>query len=262
MDRTPARPLWRCLCLWQRAARAGRLPPRGRTRSCGCLRAYRARVDRRDAGPAPAEVEHQVGELAPAIAAVVEVVHQIGELALAIAAAAEVEHQRRGTANRCGEQVGELAPATEVRARRRRFERAVDRRRDRPMPSASGPVGRSPPRTRHRGRRRRPPRRQAPQPARCNDGTWKVLDFGIAALADSFSTLTHGGAIGTPAYTGARRAGRLPRRRLRARCGDLPLRFRRVPCTAGAPPVAAVIQDVPLRPSTINDLPSGKGTKP
>jgi serine/threonine-protein kinase len=32
------------------------------------------------------------------------------------------------------------------------------------------------------------------------DGTWKVLDFGVALLADSSGTLTRGAAIGTPAY--------------------------------------------------------------
>ena len=35
---------------------------------------------------------------------------------------------------------------------------------------------------------------------RCDDGTWKVLDFGIAQLGDGSGTLTRGGVIGTPAY--------------------------------------------------------------
>jgi serine/threonine-protein kinase len=35
---------------------------------------------------------------------------------------------------------------------------------------------------------------------RTDDGVWKVLDFGIAVLADSSGTLTRGAAIGTPAY--------------------------------------------------------------
>jgi eukaryotic-like serine/threonine-protein kinase len=35
---------------------------------------------------------------------------------------------------------------------------------------------------------------------RTEDGVWKVLDFGIAVLADSSGTLTRGAAIGTPAY--------------------------------------------------------------
>ena len=32
------------------------------------------------------------------------------------------------------------------------------------------------------------------------DGVWKVLDFGVALLADTGGTLTQGGIIGTPAY--------------------------------------------------------------
>jgi len=35
---------------------------------------------------------------------------------------------------------------------------------------------------------------------RTADGTWKLLDFGVALLADSSGTLTRGGAVGTPAY--------------------------------------------------------------
>jgi serine/threonine-protein kinase len=33
-----------------------------------------------------------------------------------------------------------------------------------------------------------------------DDGTWKVLDFGVALLGDSTGTLTQGGVIGTPTY--------------------------------------------------------------
>lgn len=35
---------------------------------------------------------------------------------------------------------------------------------------------------------------------RCTDGTWKLLDFGIAQMGDGSGTLTRGGVIGTPAY--------------------------------------------------------------
>jgi serine/threonine-protein kinase len=35
---------------------------------------------------------------------------------------------------------------------------------------------------------------------RCDDGTWKVLDFGVAALDNHSGTLTQGNVIGTPAY--------------------------------------------------------------
>jgi len=34
----------------------------------------------------------------------------------------------------------------------------------------------------------------------CDDGTWKVLDFGVAALDESSGTLTQGKVVGTPAY--------------------------------------------------------------
>jgi serine/threonine-protein kinase len=34
----------------------------------------------------------------------------------------------------------------------------------------------------------------------CDDGTWKVLDFGVAALDDHSGTLTQGKVVGTPAY--------------------------------------------------------------
>jgi serine/threonine-protein kinase len=34
----------------------------------------------------------------------------------------------------------------------------------------------------------------------CDDGTWKVLDFGVAALEEHSGTLTQGKIVGTPAY--------------------------------------------------------------
>ncbi len=39
-----------------------------------------------------------------------------------------------------------------------------------------------------------------PQNLMCSDGTWKVLDFGVAALGDQTGTLTRGGLVGTPQY--------------------------------------------------------------
>jgi serine/threonine-protein kinase len=35
---------------------------------------------------------------------------------------------------------------------------------------------------------------------RCDDGTWKILDFGVALLGAPSGTLTRGAAVGTPAY--------------------------------------------------------------
>jgi serine/threonine-protein kinase len=83
---------------------------------------------------------------------------------------------------------------------------------------------------------------------RCDDGTWKILDFGIAALADSSSTLTHGGVIGTPAYMSPEQARGEP---VDHRADVYALGA--VPFTAGDTPslLYAVIHDMPLRPSAI-----------
>jgi eukaryotic-like serine/threonine-protein kinase len=34
----------------------------------------------------------------------------------------------------------------------------------------------------------------------CDDGTWKLLDFGVALLGETSGTLTRGAAVGTPSY--------------------------------------------------------------
>jgi eukaryotic-like serine/threonine-protein kinase len=92
---------------------------------------------------------------------------------------------------------------------------------------------------------------------RCDDGTWKVLDFGIAALADSSSTLTHGGVIGTPAYMSPEQARGEPvdHRADVYALGAVIYRCvtGRVPFSAGDTPslLYAVIHDMPLRPSAI-----------
>jgi eukaryotic-like serine/threonine-protein kinase len=92
---------------------------------------------------------------------------------------------------------------------------------------------------------------------RCDDGTWKVLDFGIAALADSSSTLTHGDVIGTPGYMSPEQARGEPvdHRADVYALGAVIYRCvtGRVPFTAGDTPslLYAVIHDMPLRPSAI-----------
>jgi eukaryotic-like serine/threonine-protein kinase len=92
---------------------------------------------------------------------------------------------------------------------------------------------------------------------RGNDGSWKVLDFGIAALADSSSTLTNGGVIGTPAYMSPEQARGEPvdhRADVYALGGVI---YRcvtgRVPFAAGDTPslLFAVVHDMPLRPSAV-----------
>jgi eukaryotic-like serine/threonine-protein kinase len=92
---------------------------------------------------------------------------------------------------------------------------------------------------------------------RSDDGSWKVLDFGIAALADHSSTLTHGGVIGTPAYMAPEQA-RGEAVDHRADVYALGAVIYR--CVTGRVPFAAVdtpsllfavVHDMPLRPSAI-----------
>jgi serine/threonine-protein kinase len=92
---------------------------------------------------------------------------------------------------------------------------------------------------------------------RGDDGCWKVLDFGIAALTDHSSTLTHGGVIGTPAYMAPEQArGEAVDHRADVYAlGAVIYRCvtGRVPFTAGDTPslLFAVVHDMPLRPSAI-----------
>jgi serine/threonine-protein kinase len=92
---------------------------------------------------------------------------------------------------------------------------------------------------------------------RTDDGGWKVLDFGVAALADSSSTLTHGGVIGTPAYMSPEQARGEP---VDHRADVYALGAVIYRCVTGRVPFAAadtpallhaVIHDMPLRPSAI-----------
>jgi serine/threonine-protein kinase len=92
---------------------------------------------------------------------------------------------------------------------------------------------------------------------RADDGSWKILDFGVAALADSSSTLTHGGVIGTPAYMSPEQARGEP---VDHRADVYALGAVIYRCVTGRVPFAAadtpsllhaVIHDMPLRPSAI-----------
>jgi len=92
---------------------------------------------------------------------------------------------------------------------------------------------------------------------RSHHGGWKVLDFGVAALADSSSTLTNGGVIGTPAYMSPEQAkGEAVDHRADVYAlGAVIYRCvtGRVPFAAGDTPslLYAVVHDMPLRPSAI-----------
>ena len=92
---------------------------------------------------------------------------------------------------------------------------------------------------------------------RGSDGTWKVLDFGAAALADSSSTLTRGGVIGTPVYMSPEQArgSAVDHRADVYGLGAVVYRCLtgRVPFAANDTPslLYAVIHDMPLRPSAI-----------
>jgi serine/threonine-protein kinase len=91
----------------------------------------------------------------------------------------------------------------------------------------------------------------------CEDGTWKVLDFGVALLGDSTGTLTQGGVVGTPTYMAPEQAsGELADHRAdvyalgaviyRCLTGRVPFAARDTPAL-----LYAVVHAMPVRPSAI-----------
>ena len=95
---------------------------------------------------------------------------------------------------------------------------------------------------------------------RTEDGTWKLLDFGVAALGDSSGTLTQGDVIGTPGYMAPEQAkGEMVDHRADVYAlGALIYRCHtgRVPF-AGAETASvlyAMVHDMPIRPSALAKL--------
>jgi len=90
-----------------------------------------------------------------------------------------------------------------------------------------------------------------------DDGTWKVVDFGVAVHADSTGTLTQGAVIGTPAYMAREQAKGEPvdHRADTYALGAVIYRCLtgRVPFTAKDTPALlyAVVHIMPLRPSAL-----------
>ncbi len=89
------------------------------------------------------------------------------------------------------------------------------------------------------------------------DDLWKVLDFGVALLADSSGTLTRGGAVGTPAYMAPEQARGIP---VDHRADIYSLGGVIYRCATGRAPFVkpdtpsllyAVVEEQPLRPSSI-----------
>jgi serine/threonine-protein kinase len=92
---------------------------------------------------------------------------------------------------------------------------------------------------------------------RCTDGTWKLLDFGIAQQGDGSGTLTRGGVIGTPVYMAPEQAKGEP---VDHRADVYALGAVLYRCVTGRAPFSAadsaavlyaVAHEKPLRPSAI-----------
>ena len=95
-----------------------------------------------------------------------------------------------------------------------------------------------------------------------DDGVWKLLDFGVALLANSTGTLTRGDAIGTPAYMAPEQARGEP---VDHRADVYALGAVLYRCLTGQPAFAggdtpallyAVVHQSPVRPSALQPVPA------
>jgi serine/threonine-protein kinase len=94
----------------------------------------------------------------------------------------------------------------------------------------------------------------------CSDGSWKILDFGVATLAADTGTLTHGDIVGTPHYMAPEQA---KGQRVDARADVYALGAILYRCATGRHPFAAgdtpsllyqVVHKMPARPSAVAEL--------
>jgi serine/threonine-protein kinase len=96
----------------------------------------------------------------------------------------------------------------------------------------------------------------------CDDGTWKVLDFGVAALDEHSGTLTQGKVVGTPAYMAPEQARgeKVDHRADLYALAAIAYRWLTGrPVCGGKDLHAALYQTVhvmPLRPSSLAELPA------
>ena len=97
---------------------------------------------------------------------------------------------------------------------------------------------------------------------RTDDGTWKILDFGVATLADHGGTLTQGGVVGTPHYMAPEQA---KGKAVDGRADCYALAAVAYRCITGRHPYVAadtaallyaVVHAMPVRPSALAELPA------